>query len=195
MKDSIDQKMHLANHYYHVYNRGCNREHIFANDDNYRFLLQRAKSFLPDYPMRIIAYCLMPNHYHFLLYPLEDRILSRFIQRLFNSYTQAFNKQQERSGTLFEGRAKSTLVNNDEYLLHICRYIHLNPVQAGLVKHPGDWPYSNYLEFVCQRNGSLVDHAFVRQQFPSSNDYEDFVMSEISASLEQKLQVYYLDFS
>lgn len=93
--------MHLAYHYYHVYNRGCNREQIFANDNNYLFLLQRAKSFLPDYSLKVVAYCLMPNHYHFLLHPQEDGVLSRFIQRLFNSYTQAFNKQQKRSGTLF----------------------------------------------------------------------------------------------
>ncbi len=93
--------MHLAGYYYHVYNRGCNRQPIFANAGNYLFLLRRAKSFLVDYPLSVIAYCLMPNHYHFLLRPEEDGALSRFIQRLFNSYTQAFNKQQGRSGTLF----------------------------------------------------------------------------------------------
>jgi REP element-mobilizing transposase RayT len=86
--------MHLADHYYYIYNRGCNREDIFANPGNRLFLLQRAKSFLKDYPLRVIAYCLMPNHYHFLLRPEEDGCLSLFIQRLFNSYTQAFNKQQ-----------------------------------------------------------------------------------------------------
>jgi putative transposase len=80
----------------------------------------------------------MPSHYHFLLRPEEDGLLSRFIQRLFNSYTQAFNKQQGRSGTLFEGRAKSVRVDTDEYVLHLCRYIHLNPVRAGLVAHPAE---------------------------------------------------------
>ena len=89
--------MHLAGHYYHIYNRGCSRECIFANDGNFVFLLRRAKSFLADYPLNVIAYCLMPNHYHFLLRPEEDGVLSQFIQRLFNSYTQAFNKQQGRS--------------------------------------------------------------------------------------------------
>ena len=185
--------MHLAGHYYHVYNRGCNRERIFANDDNYLFLLRRAKSFLAGYPLSVIAYCLMPNHYHFLLRPEEDSALSPFIQRLFNSYTQAFNKQQGRSGTLFEGRAKSILVDTDEYVLHLCRYIHLNPVRAGLVTHPGEWPYSNYLEWVEQRGGTLADRAFVRQYFPTPADYETFVMNEVDPLLEQKLQVYYLD--
>ena len=89
--------MHLTGHYYHIYNRGFNRERIFANDGNYVFLLRRAKSFLADYPLSVIAYCLMPNHYHFLLHPEADGTLSRSIQRLFNSHTQAFNKQQGRS--------------------------------------------------------------------------------------------------
>ena len=111
--------MYLGGHYYHVYNRGCNREQIFVNADNYVFLTRRAKTFLTDYPLKVIAYCLMPNHYHFLLRPEEDSVLSRFIQRLFNSYTQAFNKQQKRSGTLFQGRAKSILVDTEEYIIYL----------------------------------------------------------------------------
>ena len=185
--------MHLAGHYYHVYNRGCNRENIFADAGNYLFLLQRAKLFLADYPLSVIAYCLMPNHYHFLLCPEEDSALSPFVQRLFNSYTQAFNKQQRRSGTLFEGRARSIPVDTDEYVLHLCRYIHLNPARAGLVLHPGEWLYSNYLEWVGRRDGTLVDRAFVHGYFPTAADYEAFVMSEVEASLEQHLQAYYLD--
>jgi putative transposase len=185
--------MHLANHYYHVYNRGHNRQPIFANTGNYLFLLRRAKAFLVDYPLSVIAYCLMPNHYHFLLRLEENGVLSPFFQRLFNSYTQAFNRQQKRSGTLFEGRAKNVLVDTDEYVLHLCRYIHLNPVRAKLVAHPAEWPYSNYLEWVERRRGALVDLVFVRQYFPTAADYEAFVMSEVDPSLEQKLQAYYLD--
>lgn len=146
--------MHLADHYYHVYNRGCNRERIFANDGNYLFLLRRAKTYLDQVPLTVIAYCLMPNHYHLLLRPEEDGVVAPFIQRLFNSYSQAFNKQQRRSGTLFQGRAQTVLVDSDEYVLHLCRYIHLNPVHAGLVPHPGRWPYSNFLEWVERRNGT-----------------------------------------
>jgi len=185
--------MHLAGHYYHVYNRGCNRERIFANDGNYLFLLRRARSFLAHHPLTVIATCLMPNHYHFLLRPARDDTLAPFIQRLFNSYTQAFNRQQGRSGTLFEGRAQSILVDTDECALHLCRYIHLNPVKAGLVAHPGRWPYSNYLEWVEQRDGALVDRAFVRQYFPAPADYEAFVMGEVDPAREQELQRYYLE--
>ena len=185
--------MYLGGHYYHVYNRGCNREQIFVNADHYVFLTRRAKTFLTDYPLKVIAYCLMPNHYHFLLRPEEDSVLSRFIQRLFNSYTQAFNKQQKRSGTLFQGRAKSILVDTEEYIIYLCRYIHLNPVRAGLVAHPGEWPYSNYLEWVDRRDGTLVDRAFARRYFPIAADYEAFVVSEEEPMMEQALQAYYLD--
>ena len=184
---------HPAGHCYHVYNRGCNRQDIFANEGNYVFLLRRGKSYLKDARVSVIAYCLMPNHYHFLLRSEEDEAIPRFIQRLFNSYTQAFNKQQGRSGTLFEGRAKSVLVDRDEYAVHLCRYIHLNPVRAGLVRHPEEWPYSNYLEWVERRQGTLMDRAFVRQYFPCAADYEAFLKAEIDPSVEQKLLPLYLE--
>ena len=135
----------------------------------------------------------MANHYHFVLRPMEGEALSRFIQRLFNSYTQAFNKQQGRTGTLFEGRARSVLVDTDGYVVHLCRYIHLNPVRAGLVAHAHEWPYSNYLEWVRRRNGTLVDRSFVQGYFPTAAEYEAFVMSELDPSLERKLQAYRLD--
>jgi hypothetical protein len=112
---------------------------------------------------------------------------------LFNSYTQAFNKQQGRSGTLFEGRPKHVLVDTDAYIIHLCRYIHLNPVKAGLFKHPGDWPYSNYLEWGEQRAGALVDCDFVQQSFASPGEYEAFVMGDLESSIEQELKQYCID--
>jgi putative transposase len=130
---------HHAGQYYHVYDRGVNRQPIFAHEDNYHFLLRRVKQFLLLYPLRVIAYVLMPNHYHFLVGVDKDEALSPFFQRLFNSYSQAFNRQQSRSGTLFEGRAKSILVNETNYIYALVRYVPINPVVAGLVKDPGDW--------------------------------------------------------
>jgi len=185
--------MHLANHFYHIYNRGCNREPIFANDGNYLFLLRRLKTFLADFPLTVIAYCLMPNHYHFLVRPDEDDVVSKLFQRLFNSYAQAFNKQQGRSGTLFQGRAKSVLVDRDEYAIHLSRYIHLNPVRAKLAGNPADWPYSNYLEWVERRNGTLVDRAFVKHYFDTPTEYEMFVLDEIDSATANKFDAYLLD--
>ncbi len=182
--------MHLAGHYYHVYNRGCNREPIFAVPANYVYLLRRAKALLEDCPVAVIAYCLMPNHYHLLLRPESDGADSVFLQRLFGSYTQAFNRQQARSGTLFEGRPKSILVDSDEYVLRLCCYIHLNPVKAGLVGKPGDWAYSNYLEWVGRRGGTLVDREFVREHFRDGAEYEAFVRDEAERRREAELARY-----
>lgn len=184
---------HYAGQYYHVYNRGVNRQPIFASEENFHFLLRRVKQFLPLYAIRIIAYVLMPNHYHFLVGVDQDGSLSRFFQRLFNSYSQAFNRQQNRTGTLFEGRAKSILIDESAYIYALVRYIHLNPVVAGLVGAPEDWPFSNYLEWVNSRNNGLFDPQFRELFFSSSEEYKDFVLSDIPEALERKLAKYYLD--
>ena len=185
--------MHLPGHYYHVYNRGVDHRPIFASDENYLFLLRRAKAYLADEPLTVIAYCLMPNHYHLLLRPEAEGALAHFVQRLFNSYTQAFNRQQGRSGTLFEGRAKAILVEDERYVLALCRYIHLNPVRAGLVSAPGEWPYSNYLEWVNRRRGTLVDRGFVEAYFPIATEYERFVASALDPAMEEALEAYQWD--
>ncbi len=160
--------------YYHVYNRGVSKELIFRSRENYLFLLGKAKEFLINLPVSVVAYCLMPTHYHFLL-EAERMQAGRFIQRLFNSYTQALNKMHSRTGTLFEGRAKFKLIQTDEYLLQLARYIHLNPVEAGLVRAPLDWEFSNYAEWTQKRNGVLVKSSLVQQYFPQPSDYEEFV--------------------
>lgn len=117
----------------------------------------------------------MPNHYHFLLRPETDRPLSEFINVLFNAYVQALNRQRDRTGTLFEGRFRHVLVDRWDYLIHLCRYIHRNPVKAGLVALPEDWPYSNYREWVGLRNGTLKDEQFIREHFPTEGEYREFV--------------------
>ena len=180
---------HVAGHYYHVYNRGCNREPIFANPGNYTFLLRKVKTYLSRYPLTVIVYCIMPNHYHFLLRAEADNAISPFLRRLFNGYVQAFNRQQKRSGTLFEGRARSVLVKSESHVLHLCRYIHLNPVEAKLVAQPGDWPYSNYLDWIGRRNGKLKDEAFIREYFPTPEAYQRFV----AAYQEERRELEVLD--
>jgi hypothetical protein len=124
----------------------------------------------------IIAYCLMPNHYHFLLRPDGETTISQFTGTLFNAYAQALNKQTGRTGALFEGRFKDVHVDREPYLLHLCRYIHANPVKAGLVTSPEEWPYSNYPEWIGERPGTLVDQDFVDAFFPNRPDYREFVL-------------------
>ncbi len=184
---------HISGQYYHIYNRGVEKRDIFTFDENYRFLLHRIIEFLPNYPVTFIAYCLMPNHYHFLVRAEEDGGISPFLQRLFNSYTQAFNQQEKRSGTLFEGRAKSALIDENSYLFHIARYIHLNPVRAGLTKRPEDWIYSNYLEFIGLREGTLYEAAFVNEQFGTPQEHHKFVEDAILDEIERKLEKYMFD--
>ena len=89
--------------YYHIYNRGANRETIFREDANYLFLLKRLSEQVMKKKISVVAYCLMPNHYHFLLRQDSNAAISELIQAIFNSYSKAFNKKYNRSGTLFEG--------------------------------------------------------------------------------------------
>ncbi len=184
---------HLAGQYYHAYNRGANKADIFSTNANYLFLLKKIKQLLPSYPITFIAYVLMPNHYHFLVRLEADHALSPFIQRLFNSYTQSYNHQNTRSGTLFESRVQYKLIDQEPYILQLVRYIHLNPVKADLVKHPQDWPFSNYLEWVGKRSGTLIDHEFVRWAFHSPADYEIYTLQDIPETIDKQLAVYTLD--
>jgi REP element-mobilizing transposase RayT len=162
--------------HYHVYNRGANRQPIFREDENYRFLLTRVKGAAAEQQVTVLAYCLMPNHYHFVLRQDGERPVSGFVQAVFNSYTKAFNKRYNVSGTLFEGPYQARAVTTEEYLTHLCRYVHRNPLEAGLVSRLSDWPYSNYLEWVDERQGSLVDRRFVQSRFPTPGGYARFVL-------------------
>jgi REP element-mobilizing transposase RayT len=169
-----------AGQYYHIYNRGAGRGLIFFNKSNYEYLLRLVGQYDQKCGVTILAYCLMPNHYHFLLRQETDQALSRFINLLFSTYVQALNIQQERTGTLFEGRFRCIRVDNWEYLMCLCRYIHLNPVKARLVANPEDWPYSNYLEWVELRNGSLLDKSFVQDHFQTPQEYREFVQDIVA---------------
>ena len=133
---------------YHIYNRGIDGLQIFVAPENYEYLLRRAKRLLRELALTMLAYCLMSTHYHFVLRQDGDIPISRFVQRLFGAYTQVYNQQQGRSGPLFEGRFRHVRVDRDEYAVHLCRYVHLNPVKAGLVDRPEQWVYSNYLEWI-----------------------------------------------
>ena len=103
------------------------------------------------------------------------------------------NKQQERTGPLFQGRFRHIHVDRDEYVMHLCRYVHLNPVVAGLVSRPEAWPYSNYLEWIKAREGKLVDRAFVQEFFPTPESYIAFVQGHVALEKAKELQPYLLD--
>ena len=164
--------------YYHLYNRGHNRQKIFLERDNYLFFLTRLRDHLADEVCDIIAYCLMPNHYH-LLVRLNSDDLSQALKTFGISYTKAINKRCGRVGPLYQGPFRAVHVDREDYLLHLSRYIHLNPVSARLVGLAEDWEFSSYPEYVHARNGSLPKPAVILSQFPSSDGYRQFVESGV----------------
>ena len=155
--------------YYHIYNRGCNKERIFFEDGNYLFLLNKLGEGANEHHISVLVYCLMPNHYHFLMRQDGETSVAVLMQEVFNSYTKAINRKYHRSGTLFQGPYKSTHVDKEEYLLHLCRYIHRNPLDGGLVKNIEEWDYSNYLECIGRRNRSLYDPGFIAEYDPQAH--------------------------
>ncbi|WP_434222163.1 transposase [Limnospira platensis CENA597] len=174
-------------HYYYIYNRGNNHPIIFFTQDNYIHFLRLIRKYLVESNVAdIIAYCLMPNHYHLLVY-FKQNCFSEVMQKFSLSYVKAINKQYDRVGGLFQGRFQAIAVDNDEYLFHLTRYIHFNPVKANLVKKPEDWEFSSYPEYLQLRGGTLPKIDGVRSLFNSVNDYRSFVESHIQTSSIQHL--------
>ena len=169
-----------AQHYYHIYNRGVNRAAIFFSPDNYEYLLRLCKKNQERYGISIAAYCLLPNHYHFLLKPLRDATVSAFIGVIFDAYVQAINRQQCRCGPLFQGRFRAKAVTGPGYFIGVARYIHANPVFAGLVEIPEAWPYSNYSDIMGLREGTLRNEDLVPVYFPTAMDYGQMVGAYIN---------------
>ena len=128
---------------YHVTSRGDRREPIFEDDTDRAALLGVVEEGMGRYDAQALAYCLMGNHYHFVLHKRQAN-LSRLMRHLNGVYTQTFNRRHGKVGHLFQGRFKAILVDRDAYLLEVCRYVELNPVRARMVIGPGDWPWSSY---------------------------------------------------
>jgi len=164
---------------FHVYNRGCNRSKIFFEEDNYVFLLQKIKLFTLKFNISVLAYCLMPNHYHLLLKQNSEKPLNKCVQFIFNSYSKAINKMYKKSGTLFEGKFKSVEVDEGE-VLKVCRYIHRNPLDDKLVNNLEDWKYSNYLEWIGKRNRALYDKELIKKHFSKPELYKKYVLEYYS---------------
>lgn len=167
--------------YYHIYNRGMGKSPIFREESNYLFVIGKMKDVCRANQLSMIAYCLEPNHYHFFIRQEGEHPAGNLPQYVFNSYTKAYNKKYEHSGTLFEGRFRAKVIQTSSHLLHLCRYIHGNPVKDGLVANPADWLYSNYLEWIGERKGTLVDHVFVKEQFGSAEEYKKFLFEYLKS--------------
>ncbi len=128
--------------------------------------------------VNIVAYCIMPTHIHLVLQPLKERGISIFMKNLLDSYTRYFNVKYKRKGPLWEGRFKRVWVGSENQLLHLTRYIHLNPVTAGLVKRPEEWFASSFNEYIeGDRKDKLCRYDALLKISPES--YKKFVKERI----------------
>ena len=154
---------------YHIYNRGNNQQMIFFTPENYIYFLKKCHKYIKPY-CDVLAWCLMPNHFHFLTYISEKSltpvksggiimpVITNGFRLLQSSYAKGINKQFNRSGNLFQQKTKSKLVNGeDNYAITAFHYIHQNPVAASLAKMPEEWEYSSYRDYTGVRNGTLCD--------------------------------------
>ena len=140
---------------YHVFSRGNNKQTIFTNHSDFQRFSQNITRFHKHLDFKLYAYCLLPNHFHLLIEsPLTP--ISKIMQTILTSYTMYFNKRYDSVGHLFQGRFKSIIVDKDEYLLQVSRYIHLNPVKAGLTSDPMEYPWSSYRLYWDNQN-ELID--------------------------------------
>ena len=128
----------------HVIQRGNNRQVSFFNDTDYAVYLDKLKLYSTKYSVAVHSYVLMTNHVHLLMTPETEQGVSQVMQALGRYYVRYINQTYGRTGTLWEGRYKSTLVDSDNYFLTVSRYIELNPVRAGMVAHPAEYLWSSY---------------------------------------------------
>ncbi len=128
----------------HVIQRGNNRQLIFASDADYRFFRDALVEASTKHGLAIHAYVWMTNHMHLLVTPEFEHSISKVFQSTGRRYVRYFNDTYRRSGTLWEGRYRATVVDSEQYLLTLMRYIELNPVRAAMVAHPKDYPWSSF---------------------------------------------------
>jgi len=144
--------------FYHVVFRGINHQHIFENENDYTYFLKDLQYLKGDLAFEVHAYCLMSNHVHLLLKEKCLGDISLIMKRLLTKYAMYFNRKYQRSGTLIASRYKSVPVEADEYFIPLQRYIHQNPLKAGLVNKLDEYFFSSYREYLF--GGGLVDTEF-----------------------------------
>jgi putative transposase len=156
-------KVFASNCFYHIYNRGVNKNNIYADKQDYQTFLYYIKKYLSPPPphqinnnnlnkdLQLVCYCLMPNHYHLLIHQKTPNAITDFIRRLATNYSMYFNHKHKRVGSLYEGVYKAVPVQTDEQLIHLSRYIHLNPNSYHT------YPYSSY-NYYLSKNKPLWLH-------------------------------------
>ncbi len=203
----------VNNEFYHIFNRGVARNPIFTSKSDYRQAMLSLQYYkYRDLPMKlarlkeltilernnilssiqsrkkyveIISFVLMPNHFHFLLKQTSENGISRFISQFTNSYTRYFNTKHDRVGALLQGVFKAVHVETDEQLLHLSRYIHINPVVSFIIKESElfSYPWSS-LPLFLKRDSSIGDSRSILDRFSSIESYKQFLLDNISYGKE-----------
>lgn len=133
--------------FYHVLNRGNGKQTVFHKDQDYQVFLELMGAAREKYPgVRLVAYCLMPNHFHFILWPEQGEDLSRWMQVLMTAHVRRYHQHYGTAGHVWQGRYKSFVIQDDDHLLTVMRYVEGNPVRSGLVFSAVDWPWSSHRE-------------------------------------------------
>lgn len=173
---------------YHVVTRGNNRQVIFMDDHDRRAYLKKLHHYCEAKEAHLLCYCLLSNHVHLLIETSEAN-LSKLMQAFQTSYTVYFNRRHKQTGHVFEQRYKAFLVDKDKYLLQVSRYIHLNPVEAGLVKRPQDYRWSSYRGYLKDKDGEGLHRELILGQFGGGRrgkvaGYRDFVEGALKREVE-----------
>ncbi len=191
--------------YYHIYNRGNEKRSIFESQRDYHRFIKTLKYYQLEGPkprfscfpsllvteldpakklVEIVAYCFMPNHFHLLIKQIKDKSITEFMSKFINSYTKYYNIKYNRVGALLQGMFKAVLIESDEQLLHVSRYIHLNPLSSNLVKNLDQYEWSSYPEYLGQSKNGFCDKEEILGHFKNPKDYQEFVLDQVGYAQE-----------
>ncbi len=177
-------KIDIPDSYYHIYARGGSRHDIFLEPSDYNYFLELFRRYLSSEDIRnsagvayekleddieLLAYCLMQNHFHVLVYQISEGAMQRLMRGVMTAYSRYFNTKYQRSGSLFESRYKASRITSDEYLMHISRYIHLNPI------HWREYPHSSLRHYIQKNDVDWLQEGRMLDLFPSRQAYAEFV--------------------
>ena len=185
-----------SDNFYHIYNRGNDKQLIFLQERNYDYFLNKLKTEIRPL-CSIIAYCLMPNHYHLLVYISDNdealnviqnqSLLARKIGTMQSSYSQGINKQEKRTGSLFQQKSKAKILETTNYARTCLHYIHQNPIRAGIVKKMEDWKYSSFNVYL-HNDESICNLKLTRELIDLTSDTERFYKESYEMIQENLLQ-------
>ncbi len=185
-------RLTLAGYPHHIILRGNNRQHIFMDTSDFQGMLALLATHARAQGVEVHAYVLMNNHLHLLLTPSQDKALPLMMQAVGRNYVLSFNKRHGRTGTLWEGRYRSTLIQTDRYLLACMAYIDLNPVRAGMVAQAADYPWSSHAHYTGARQDAwLTPHALYwalgNTPFARELAYAELVQAGVETQQQQAL--------